>query len=192
MRQKLQNESNPQLSEKEEAILVAGSIAMQEANVWSFLMPAVYQLVPGSKIAMFWYNIIFPPPLDADDPNADDSLSALMLISVSLALGLILGLAVVRVITNAVFQVTNCCRGSNSDDVRQKFQHQRGGVSHKNFDLDPDDNDDAEWEREFEKVWENSEEHSSTNEVEDDEKDNAVISKGKTNHSVVRFKEIEC
>merc|ERR1719261_1017455 len=49
------------LSQEDKAILAACEVESQEINVWSFLMPAVYQLVPGSKIANFWYGIIFPP-----------------------------------------------------------------------------------------------------------------------------------
>ena len=38
-------------------------VGSQSMNVWSMLMPAVYQLVPGAMVARMWFNSLFPPPL---------------------------------------------------------------------------------------------------------------------------------
>ena len=70
--------------------------------------------VPGSMIAKLWFNSIFPPPLEAgDDDQAyilqDNVFSNLMVISTSLALGLILGFAFVRVAARFLFWL--CCCG---------------------------------------------------------------------------------
>mmetsp|Transcript_23042 Transcript_23042/g.24542 ORF Transcript_23042/g.24542 Transcript_23042/m.24542 type:complete len:644 (-) Transcript_23042:3426-5357(-) len=144
------------LSDGEEAILIAGIVESQEFNVWSFLMPAVYQLVPGSKIAMFWYNAIFPPD------NADISAEyGLWIVSVSLALGLILGLALVRVVGFAFFKITSLClkKEKPKDEIdeiisKNKREYMRKGVSRASVDDDPSD---IEWETEFNTLWENKE-----------------------------------
>eukprot|EP00751_Fragilariopsis_kerguelensis_P031231 CAMPEP_0170918682 /NCGR_PEP_ID=MMETSP0735-20130129/8134_1 /TAXON_ID=186038 /ORGANISM="Fragilariopsis kerguelensis, Strain L26-C5" /LENGTH=644 /DNA_ID=CAMNT_0011317219 /DNA_START=45 /DNA_END=1979 /DNA_ORIENTATION=+ len=144
------------LSDGEEAILIAGIVESQEFNVWSFLMPAVYQLVPGSKIAMFWYNAIFPPD------NADISAEyGLWIVSVSLALGLILGLALVRVVGFAFFKITSLClrKEKPNDEIdeiisKNKRGYMRKGVSRASVDDDPSD---IEWETEFNTLWENKE-----------------------------------
>ena len=39
------------------------------AYVQAVLMPAVYQLVPGSMIAKLWFNTLFPPSLDNPVPT---------------------------------------------------------------------------------------------------------------------------
>ena len=89
-------------------------IDSQDHNIWAVLMPAVYQLVPGSMIAKMWFSAIFPPPLLESEQNIeiegknytytqyeldsaqDNIFSNLMVISTSLALGLILGFALVQ------------------------------------------------------------------------------------------------
>ena len=74
----------------------------------ALLMPAAYMLVPGSMIAKMWFNIIFPPIefsivevnstiTDYPKQQFDNVFSNLMVISTSLALGLILGFAVVQI-----------------------------------------------------------------------------------------------
>lgn len=97
------------LSPEDEAALVEAIVDAGNLNIWSLLMPAVYQLVPGSLIARLWFNAVFPPPpveisrsvgdvvyIDrAPNPESDDVFYGLMVISTSLALGLLLGFAFV-------------------------------------------------------------------------------------------------
>ena len=49
--------------EGEESALVEAIVGAQDLSVWATLMPAVYQLVPGSMIAKLWFSIIYPPEL---------------------------------------------------------------------------------------------------------------------------------
>lgn len=147
--EKLEEESKKQdkpksqikLEEEDEATLVEEAVEAQEFNVWSLLMPAVYQLVPGSKLALYWYNVIFPPqpivvqndvtPLllfnETDDllesdldieVRASSAENALWLTSISLALGLILGLAIVRVVVGVIVAILSLLkkRLSTSED----------------------------------------------------------------------------
>ena len=100
------------LTDDEEIILVEAIISAEDIIIWSVLMPTVYQLVPGSIIARLWFNTIFPPPLFEAEvavrlPNSDLTISSLeenteinvfsnlMVISISLALGLLIGFALV-------------------------------------------------------------------------------------------------
>ncbi|CAJ1945169.1 unnamed protein product [Cylindrotheca closterium] len=124
MSSELDDPNNPRteirLSEEEERLLKQAVVASKPLNVWSLLMPTVYQLVPGSLIARLWYNSIFPPPYvqeelqvvgtDGSDTGfsyiswtpdqAQESVfSALMVIATSLALGLLLGMGLQSVIT---------------------------------------------------------------------------------------------
>ena len=90
--------------------------------VQAMLMPAVYQLVPGSMIAKLWFNSIFPPPLETQQviniTNTTNGtivldsvhenyeaqanvFSNLMVISTSLALGLLVGFAIVDAVHRA-------------------------------------------------------------------------------------------
>ena len=64
-------------------------IHKEPLNKWSIFMPALYQLVPGSVIANLWFSVIFPPTKDADD--ASNVLGDLMISSLSLGMGLIMG-----------------------------------------------------------------------------------------------------
>lgn len=164
------------LEEEEESTLVEAAVEAQEFNVWSLLMPAVYQLVPGSKLAMYWYNVIFPPQpfQDAavvvvngtddftevwdkeiwDTPgatkSADSAEYALWLTSVSLALGLILGLFAVRIIASIILTVFSPFQNaSNSEDeINEKNdtllrQLRRQEMTHEAIDNDPDDASDG-------------------------------------------------
>jgi hypothetical protein len=183
VREKLEELTETQvLSVEEEAILIAGVVESQEFNVWSFLMPAIYQLVPGSKIALFWYEAIFPPipyvnvvnvtALDSYEestvPTTDSSsYYDLMLISVSLALGLLLGLALVRVIGFAFFTIIALCRDKRKPEEeidkiasKNKREYFRRGVTRQSVDDDPSD---AEWEREFSTMCENKEDSQLRN-----------------------------
>ena len=83
------------------------------------MMPALYQLVPGSMIAKFWFGLIFPPPLGETivfipeintnittytniDRMNDNVFGGLMVISTSLALGLMIGFAIVEIFEDTV------------------------------------------------------------------------------------------
>ena len=74
--QKLQMEQNITVQQKElhdpahprnridldwdtENLFLETLVGAQDVNIWSILMPAVYQLVPGSIIAKLWYHSIF-------------------------------------------------------------------------------------------------------------------------------------
>ena len=56
---------NITLTREEEIALVEAIVEAEDLNIWSLLMPAVYQLVPGSMIAKLWYNAVFPPGYQA-------------------------------------------------------------------------------------------------------------------------------
>ena len=105
------------------------------------LMPAVYQLVPGSMLAKLWFNSIFPPPLTTKevpiegtgftyetyelDSTQDNVFSNLMVISCSLALGLIVGFAFVQLFQrfyNAVAFWESDERKEARNDERAKLQ----------------------------------------------------------------------
>jgi len=49
------------LPTEEENLVLETIVGGQDINIWAILMPAVYQLVPGSIIAKLWFNAIFPP-----------------------------------------------------------------------------------------------------------------------------------
>merc|ERR1719231_1245960 len=85
------------LDREEEKVLLRAVIEEEPWNIWAILMPAVYQLVPGSMIAKLWFNSLFPPSQsDANYEAANNVFANLMVISASLAMGLILGLALAR------------------------------------------------------------------------------------------------
>jgi len=108
------------LNEGEKAMYLEAVVGSQSMNVWSMLMPAVYQLVPGAMVARMWFNSLFPPPLKEQasvisafvngvnvtsnittfvpDEAQSNIFSNLMVISTSLAVGLILGFAVLHLI----------------------------------------------------------------------------------------------
>jgi hypothetical protein len=82
--------------------------------MWSVLMPAIYQLVPGAMIAKLWFSSMFPRPPEDDldlvldvingtvrvpkTADADaDIYSNLMVISTSLALGIIVGFTITAI-----------------------------------------------------------------------------------------------
>eukprot|EP00546_Thalassionema_frauenfeldii_P010529 CAMPEP_0178916474 /NCGR_PEP_ID=MMETSP0786-20121207/12664_1 /TAXON_ID=186022 /ORGANISM="Thalassionema frauenfeldii, Strain CCMP 1798" /LENGTH=652 /DNA_ID=CAMNT_0020589823 /DNA_START=49 /DNA_END=2007 /DNA_ORIENTATION=+ len=92
------------LEPKEEALMREAIISSEPVSTWSILMPAVYQLVPGSMIANLWFNSIFPPETESPE---NDVFSVLMVISTSLALGLLLGFAITRHFGLFVHSFTN-------------------------------------------------------------------------------------
>lgn len=76
---------------EEETLILDTIVLHQPLNVWSMLMPAVYQLVPGSMIANLWFSMIFPVSQDEDSFQSENVFGDLMVTSMSLALGLIIG-----------------------------------------------------------------------------------------------------
>jgi hypothetical protein len=114
----------------------------------SVLMPALYQLVPGSLIAKLWFNYIFPPkveevtvPIEGApglnytiaefDDQANNVFGGLMIVSTSLALGLIVGFAVVE-IWEDVLGIFPCFRESQSklknDEKLRRAKDRRIGM----------------------------------------------------------------
>ena len=150
-----------ELEEKEQKMVVDILIDSQDHNIWAVLMPAVYQLVPGSIIARLWFNSLFPPPLIEEsvaipgqnftlttyqlDANQENVFSALMVVSASLALGLILGFALV-----SFFEFIFCrCADDTITDIygggggkRSRARDRRAGM-YTAEDDDPTDDDDA-------------------------------------------------
>ena len=81
-------------------MLVEAIVGAQDLSVWATLMPAVYQLVPGSMIAKLWFSIIYPPELAVVEGSyvlQNNVFSDLMVTATSLALGLILGLSLIHI-----------------------------------------------------------------------------------------------
>ena len=132
------------LPPEEEAILVEAIVDAENLNIWSILMPAVYQLVPGSLIARLWYNAVFPPPLietnstipgteytyidAAANPAADDVFYGLFVISTSLALGLLLGFAMVQVLARVLRSVLSmfaCFQRKNQTEAEEQRENER-------------------------------------------------------------------
>lgn len=48
------------LTQHEEDVMIEAMVLAEDVNTWSILMPALYQLVPGSIIARLWFDVIFP------------------------------------------------------------------------------------------------------------------------------------
>ena len=95
------------LEPHEEDLLLDTIVYAESMNIWAMLMPAVYQLVPGSMIAKMWFQTIIPP---SDPSSEDNTFAGLMVTSISLALGLIIGEAIVQIfrgIVNLVFKSKN-------------------------------------------------------------------------------------
>lgn len=126
------------LEPEEEILLVEAIVGAENLSVWALLMPAVYQLVPGSVIARLWFDLIFPPPLiesentipfingtnytfstfGVDESSTQANVFAnLLVISVSLALGLLLGFAAVQIFTMVLMRIFgDCWNISEADD----------------------------------------------------------------------------
>lgn len=131
------------LDPSEEQILVEAIVDAENLNIWALLMPAVYQLVPGSLIAKLWFNAVFPPPLVptertfifrgesvsytdvAANPIADDVFYGLWVISTSLALGLLIGFAIVRMFSQFIApHLEFLWKESNSADLTEEEQEE--------------------------------------------------------------------
>mmetsp|Transcript_14828 Transcript_14828/g.18086 ORF Transcript_14828/g.18086 Transcript_14828/m.18086 type:complete len:663 (-) Transcript_14828:177-2165(-) len=98
------------LNKKEENLILETIVGAQDSNVWSILMPALYQLVPGSIIAKLWFDSIFPTNTEL----GSDVFSNLMVISTSLALGLILGFTIVQVVDLCFSKIPYAGKSTNA------------------------------------------------------------------------------
>jgi len=119
------------LEPAEQNLILETIVGCQDMNIWSILMPALYQLVPGSLIAKLWFNYIFPPPLIETtqliegtnftyttfeiDEAANSVFAGLMVVSTSLALGLLIGFALVQ-FTETMFEPFGFSRDKLKDD----------------------------------------------------------------------------
>ena len=86
-------------------------------------MPALYQLVPGSLISKLWFDSIFPPQLATAE---QDVFSSLMVTSISLALGLIIGLAAVQTFSSIFWYVSGL--DNKSRDERKRSNEMMTGM----------------------------------------------------------------
>lgn len=124
------------LEENEEAALLEAIMGTQDINTWSILMPAVYQLVPGSIIARLWFGSIFPtnPYATGDEDRGTESVfSNLMVISTSLALGLIIGFSIFKV---AIYFVGLCFKKSDKECSHQdNFKIDGNYIARKQHDM---------------------------------------------------------
>ena len=142
-----------ELREEDDYVLTEMIMASQRLNIWSMLMPAIYQLVPGSMIAKMWFNSIFPPPnvyqttfnnvtgtVTVESDTQNDIFSNLMVISTSLALGTILGGFVVKTFVSVLEVIRDvfvkCCgcqkKKQDAERVReQKIQKLPGDMAGK-------------------------------------------------------------
>ncbi len=105
-------------------MIIDAIIGTQDINTWSILMPAVYQLVPGSIIAKLWFGAIFfeNPYLNEGDENQDSQSSVfanLMVISTSIALGLIIGFCLFQSVVFVFIVGRSCFR---ADETRKDDQ----------------------------------------------------------------------
>ena len=103
------------LNPEEEDLLLDTVVYAESMNIWAMLMPAVYQLVPGSMIAKMWFETIIPP---SDPSLAENTFAGLMVTSISLALGLILGEAIVQVVTGVLNLMQRKC-SKDKDKVEE-------------------------------------------------------------------------
>mmetsp|Transcript_24792 Transcript_24792/g.35482 ORF Transcript_24792/g.35482 Transcript_24792/m.35482 type:complete len:687 (-) Transcript_24792:147-2207(-) len=157
MRKELKDPNHPrqqiEFPPNEENALLEAIVGTQDINLWSILMPAVYQLVPGSIIAKLWFSALFfeNPFYDKDDErqvSQESVFSNLMVISTSLALGLIIGFALFQV---GVFIVgRSFCRKEEKEDNEDNFHITQDYIANKQgmmegmYTVVHDDNDDPD------------------------------------------------
>ena len=119
-REELNDPNHPRqeivLKPKDEDLILETIVGAQHLNVWSVLMPALYQLVPGSIIAQLWFDSIFPPPA-VEGMGTESVFGNLMVISTSLALGLIIGFVWVQFF-NFITKFFCCRKGRESDEEK--------------------------------------------------------------------------
>lgn len=115
--------SEIRLDTTNENLLIEAIVGSMDLNIWAILMPALYQLVPGSLIAKLWFNSIFPP---SNATSEDGVFGSLLVISISLALGLIVGFAAVQLMGAAFWKFCRCCfKSAEQDHARWLRQNER-------------------------------------------------------------------
>merc|ERR1712232_782822 len=136
-----------ELTPEEENIVLEAIVFAEDMNIWSILMPTVYQMVPGGVIAKLWFNTIFPPPLletpeiipgtnititrYSVDPVETDVFGDLMAIAVSLALGLLGGFATWEFLDTSF---KKCFGGQTFEHEKDSFRSQMRKLSLKGSD----------------------------------------------------------
>mmetsp|Transcript_10559 Transcript_10559/g.23382 ORF Transcript_10559/g.23382 Transcript_10559/m.23382 type:complete len:633 (-) Transcript_10559:58-1956(-) len=121
---------------EEEDLFIETIVGAQDINIWAILMPAVYQLVPGSIIARMWFHSIFPSPpqeivlgttevLKVPQTTQESVFSNLMVISTSLALGLILGFALVQICSFSLNRLTESCSKESDEKIEIRKRRQK-------------------------------------------------------------------
>jgi len=144
------------LTPQEEGVLTEAIIGAEDINIWALLMPTVYQLVPGSLIAKLWFNSVFPVPLLQTELEIENSgglkylssslnetsavFADLLVTATTLALGLLVGLAIVTTFTFFIGVIT-CGNANITDSVRETYARRktRFGIMGSNPEDDPDD-----------------------------------------------------
>jgi len=102
-RKELESDEHIDLDKNQLNLLTEALVDSQGVNIWAILMPAIYQLVPGSVIARLWFGTIFN--------TQEDAFSSLMVIACSLALGMIIGFTLVQ-----AFQGILCSSRKNKNE----------------------------------------------------------------------------
>lgn len=129
-----------ELNEEEEAAFVETLVGSQTMNIWAMLMPAIYQLVPGAMVARMWFTSLFPPiqvketttvfamvngteiatniSTYALEEGTSNVFSNLMVISTSLAIGVILGFAVLHFIVTSILSCSCVREKPDANDAK--------------------------------------------------------------------------
>lgn len=152
------------LNKEQEGILLEAIVGAEPLNIWSLLMPTVYQLVPGSLIAKLWFNSVFPPDFvdegeatlpsgetiktEVPDKQAEAVFSNLMVIATSLALGLMLGLGLVQLLNFIATKTLKKCfsvdNRSQSTENLIKRKDARQSIMGTIPEDDPDSDDELQ------------------------------------------------
>lgn len=80
------SEGKTNLTKDQKYLLREAIVQSENLNIWAILMPTIYQLVPGSRIALVWFDAIFPRE---EYFNVDDGL---MIQAGGMAIGMVLGM----------------------------------------------------------------------------------------------------
>lgn len=100
-------------------------VGAQDVNIWSILMPAVYQLVPGSIIAKLWYHSIFQRENASNVDPQENVFSSLMVTSTSLAIGLIFGFAITQSYSSVYGYFCELCWKGKEDEDHAEARKRR-------------------------------------------------------------------
>ncbi len=135
----------------DEGVVLEAIVFAEQFNYWALLMPTVYQLVPGSLIARLWFNAVFPPPLIEESRSVVDEggvevdnltyktvspdqlqeavFQSLMVVSASLAIGLLVGFGVVNGVENIIFPKKNESDAGEKTNAAVRDVEEDGNVS---------------------------------------------------------------